>query len=720
MATIRRIKVKDDGSTTTSERSLVLDRAETNTDVPRRIAMIPLLKSKVYNYKDGASRTSFEPAEYDFNEILTAEDAEAYFARGVEKKSNLMFKEGYQVVSRNPDTQKYMDIRLSQTERAQGKPWKQLLKDVGRDLNKFANGMLVKSRDRRASGGFPRPLPSRGGQRRMVEPIAAYFHLPMETIEFRRNDAGEVTHVRQMMPDGRKRVYPIGDIVHFYINKKTGWSVGTPTIVPVLDDIRTLRRMEENIDLLVYQNLFPLFQYKVGTADRPAQMYPDGTSEIDMVRSEISFMPPEGVLVTPERHEIDLIGSEGRALRAENYLTHFKLRVFAGLGMSAVDFGEGATANKATAAQLSIQLIDTVKAVQYDFATQFNFLVLDELLAEGRFDYDPLLAENRSNIVFHEIDIDKKIKMEEHAADIFTKKLIMEDEARIMVGLDALEVQDERRELSYFSLYEEPITQLKGSLSPMSPLASAAANNTQTKIEASDIEVGQKNKVEAGPDSSQSASSDPEAKKVDALSFAPRAAFKDHMVREAFGDLLRDIQYHLSADSPRGWIDSIVDAWSADLSRRMLSVTIARFRSGVSSTGLDRWEHDFSQQLRQLENRLADTIGRLGFDVKRHLERISPDAPLREVMSAIDISMNRINAIFVTERATAYNLGIVEALKIQGVELFTTEIHNNEPCQACVSASRLTLNLNTATIDQIPPHHPFCQCGIISAGELNG
>ena len=683
--------------------------------------MIPFQKNKVFGYKDGASRASFEQAEYDFNEILTAEDAEAYFARGVEKKSNLMFKEGYQIVSKNPDTQDYMDKRLAQIERAQGKPWNLLLKDLGRDLNRFANGMLVKVRNRKASGGFPRPLPSSGTRRQVIEPVAAYFHLPMETVEFKRNDSGHVTHIRQTMPDGRKRAYPIGDIVHFYINKKAGWAVGTPTVVPVLDDIRTLRRMEENIDLLVYQNLFPLFQYKVGTADRPAQMYPDGTSEIDMVRSEISFMPPEGVLVTPERHEIDLIGSEGRALRAENYLTHFKLRVFAGLGMSAVDFGEGATANKATAAQLSIQLIDTVKAVQYDFATQFNFLVLDELLAEGRFDYDPLLAENRASIHFNEIDIDKKIKMQAHAADTFAKKLIMEDEARTMVGLDALEVEDERRELSYFSLYEEPLTQLKGAVSPTSPLASAAANNMQTKIESPDIEASQKNKereIQARP--TPTLGTNKPAAKKDVLRFPARVAFKDHMVREAFSSLLRDIQYHLSVESPTGWVKEVVNMWTDDLARRMLSVTIAKFRAGVSSTGLDRWEHDFSGQLKQLENRLNDTIGRLGFDVKRHLERISPEAPLREVMSAIDISMNRINAIFVTERALAYNLGAATALEIQGVELVRTEIHNTDPCEDCLSASRLTLNLNTATIDQIPPHHPFCKCGIVPAGEVNG
>jgi len=74
----------------------------------------------------------------------------------------------------------------------------------------------------------------------------------------------------------------------------------------------------------------------------PAGMMENGEREIDVVRREIELMPSEGGIVTPERHEVNFVGSEGRALRAEGYLSHFKQRVFSGLGMSGVDFGEGA------------------------------------------------------------------------------------------------------------------------------------------------------------------------------------------------------------------------------------------------------------------------------------------------------------------------------------------------------------------------------------------
>lgn len=719
MAKIRHIQVDHNGTRTVSERLLSLDRAETNPDVPNRIAKIPLQRSRVFAYKDGSSRSSFEPAEYDFDEILSAEDAEGYFARAIEKKTNLMFKEGYKVVSINPDTQTYIDKRLAQTQRAQGKPWAHLKKDVGRDLNRFSNAILVKSRDRKASGGFPRRVFKTNGTFTLIEPVAAYFHVPMETIEFKRNDMGHITHVQQRMEDGRKKTWSKNDIVHFYINKKAGWAVGTPTVTPVIDDIRTLRRIEENIDLLIYQNLFPLFQYKVGTPDRPAQVYPDGSTEIDVVRSEISYMPPEGVLVTPERHEIQLIGSEGRALRAENYLTHFKLRVFAGLGMSAVDFGEGATANKATAAQLSIQLIDTVKAVQNDFACQFKFLILDELLAEGKFDYDPLTSGNDASLVFKEIDIDKKIKMEEHAADIFTKHLIMEDEAREMVGFDALEVDDERRELSFTKLHVEPLEMLKQSSMATSPMASAAAANPMTSIEKSDIEAGQKNKEREIKAKPQPPKAPAAKKKKDALRFSTRAAFNDHLISNAFSSLLKDVKYHLVVGSPVSWIEGVIEAWKKDTAGRLITLSISRFRDGASSTGLSRWEHEFTEELRSVESSVNSAIRRLAFDISSHISRINPEQSNREVMAAMDISMNRIDAIYVTERKAAYSRGRIAAYKIQGVETLRFEIRSQDPCQECVELSKLTLRLDTVTIDSIPPHHPFCGCEVIPAGEPN-
>ena len=263
---IKTTTVGSDSGLNTQSRHVQVKDATTpvlNPNAPTRVAKIPTQRDRVFAYKEAHSRSTFEPPEYDFNEVLTVEDTESYFARSIDKKANLMFKEGWSVTSANEETQTYIDTRLAQLEAAQNRPWHQLFKETARDLFRFSNAIWIKVRDISASGGYRRTLPAKGNATpQRLDPVAAYFIAPMETLEFKKDSMGKVTHVRQHMTDGRKRTWPIRDVVHFHINRKSGWTVGTPGVVPAIDDIRTLRRMEENIDLLVYQNLFPRHDLK--------------------------------------------------------------------------------------------------------------------------------------------------------------------------------------------------------------------------------------------------------------------------------------------------------------------------------------------------------------------------------------------------------------------------------------------------------------------------
>lgn len=290
-----------------------------------------------YNSKHNA-RGQFTPPEYDLAIIGRVEDTDSYVAQAYLKKAGLLFKEGYEFVGPNSKTVQYIKLRFQQIARASGIPTDELLKAIGTGLVKKSNVFLYKVRKESASGGRRRVLP---GTNKEVEPIAAYFVIPAETMRFDADEFGRVRKWKQEMPDGRFKEYKPEDIVHFTFNKKEGMIFGTPTIVPVLDDVRALRRIEENIEMLIYQHLFPLFHYRVGTDEFPATVNEHGQDEIEIAKREIQYMPSEGGIVTSHRHEIRLIGAENRSLRAEGYLEHFKKRVFSGLGVSAVDMGEG-------------------------------------------------------------------------------------------------------------------------------------------------------------------------------------------------------------------------------------------------------------------------------------------------------------------------------------------------------------------------------------------
>jgi len=129
------------------------------------------------------------------------------------------------------------------------------LKAVGAGLVKKSNTFLVKVRKEAASGGKSRTKP---GTDTILEPVAGYFIAPAETMEVDADQFGRIRRWKQRMPDGQFKTFRPDDVVHFLFNQKEGLLFGTPTIVPVIDDIRALRKIEENVELLIYQHLFPV------------------------------------------------------------------------------------------------------------------------------------------------------------------------------------------------------------------------------------------------------------------------------------------------------------------------------------------------------------------------------------------------------------------------------------------------------------------------------
>jgi len=400
------------------------------------ISSIPSIPPRVLRYQQYQYRrvsAEFEEPEYNLVEILAVEDVESIVRQAHRKKLGLLFKEGWDLVGRNLETTTYCRLRFAQIARASDIPTELLLRRIGKSLINTSNAFLVKVRDETASGGKLRTDPVTG---RTLKPVAAYFPAPPATMFPKYNKKGKVMKWRQKMPDGRYRDFPAEDVVHFKINAKEGFTFGTPDLVPVMDDIRALRQIEENVELLVHQYLFPLFQYIVGTEDHPAGLTEEGEDELEVVEARVENLPPEGVIVTPERHEIRYIGAEGKALKPEELLEYFKKRVIAGLGISTIDLGEAATANRASARTLSRQLVDTVKDIQLSLAMQFNHFILSELLLESPWASkgDVLSDKYMVRLQFSEIDIDTQIEREKHAADLFESNGITLQEFRKRLG----------------------------------------------------------------------------------------------------------------------------------------------------------------------------------------------------------------------------------------------------------------------------------------------
>ena len=444
-------------------------------------------------------RDQWVKPEYDLEEIQIAQDTDSYIFKSIQLKSNRFALAGWEFTSLNEERLSYVKGRIREIEAVSGVPFDMLIFQTARDLIRFSNCIWVKVRNKRASSGKARVSPTG----KDLEPVAGYFMLPFETLQFKYKMNGELQKVKQVMPSGKSREFAPEDIIHFVTNQNPGFAMGTPELGPVLEDVSLLRRIEELVQDLLETSIFPVWQWAIGSDNLPERVGPDGMKETDIVKKTIEYMPAGGIFVTDHRHKINAIGAEGRALRIESYLEYFKKRVFSGLGVSSVDMGEGDTANRATAQTLSKTAIQHVEALHLYVKLFIDKFVINELLLEGNFGDNVFDDENIVELKFGTVDKEENTKLENQVIQLFLNKLITENEARKRLRLNPLD--EEQRENGYFKLYEEPLAMMKVAM-PSTDLALSQAPNSAISPEGiNKNEQQEKAKMQSKQSSSASA-----------------------------------------------------------------------------------------------------------------------------------------------------------------------------------------------------------------------
>lgn len=387
----------------------------------------------------GGGGKEFTPPEYDFQEITDAYNTEGYIRQAIDKYIEMMFKSDWEFVGQNPNAVEYVNMRFKLMAEATQIPTNQLFIEVAEDLVKYSNVIIAKAR---AKDNLPfQGLNVTGVGENL--PVAGYFPINVATIKVMRDKFGVVKRWQQEVDGGDKPVaFKPDDIIHIYYKREKGRAFGTPFLVPALDDLRSLRQVEENVLRLVYRNLHPLWHVKVGL-EQEGLGAQDG--EVDDVRNEIDNMDIEGALITTERVNISPIASN-QIIDAKEYLKYFEQRAFTVLGVSELMMGRGNTANRSTGDNLSGEFIDRVKAMQRVMMTFINEFMLKEIMMEGGF--DPIMnPDDAVKFQFNEIDMDSKIKAENQAVFLYEHNAISEDEMRELIGRDIIEDGDVRSKM---------------------------------------------------------------------------------------------------------------------------------------------------------------------------------------------------------------------------------------------------------------------------------
>jgi hypothetical protein len=673
-----------------------------------------------------SSGGSYEFSTVDLVEVSRAYYTDSYIRRAVDKYSELIFKAGWDITGKNDAAVQYVWLRLKFMAEATGVPLDEFLKTIASDLALFGNSFVVKQRQ----GNLPQGVKAQGYTSN--KPVLGYFALPPTTMQISRDPSGQILLYQQNPAlgggagGGQQIQLKPEDVIHFYYKKPTGRGFGIPFVWNVMDDVKMLRQIEENVARLIYRNLFPLYQYQVGL-DKPG--YEATDEEIEYIREQIRDMPLDGGIVVPERHNITVVSNSQAAMDASPYIQYFRERVFTGLMVSDITMGMGSSGGGATADNLAAEMIDGVKEFQSVYKMIFNSKIVNELLFEGGF--DPIMnPDDEVDFVFAEIELDAKIKKENHAVQLFTQNAITHEEMRQEMGLDP--VADETR--LYFNMVTIPVAE-QALQAKAAAAGTTAANNAGSNKNRPANQNGKK--MSPGkPKRSQHHSVEDENNsleesdelfstnlltegvvKVNLLSELGISNRTEEMTKSwnhLRDDVVSMIQHGRSFDHIRAFALKLSETTILTRMKSYLSETYVKgTRSAQQEIGSFTNVTSSSTEINRLVKRSDAYIERLMKDMHGLLEKATwqsdPKQSVIQANAAFDSNRYRLEALIANEMMKSYNYGRATAAKVN--QITEAKFAGEADCPLCEAKLKENIDLTRADLlESIPPFHPNCSC----------
>lgn len=405
------------------------------------------------------SQGYWSEGEYDLMAIFKLLKTEALFFKATQKKLTNAMKSGVGLHSDNDEVKAYINNRFQLMTLQTGISLPKIVKELMFYLIIASNAFVIKVRDKNFQHAQSYELDGKE-----MHPVVGLF-IPHPTsikprfkwVRFDGAD-GQIRNKLQLINwiftnrRGVVNVFEPEDVAHFTLFKEEGMIFGTPEVIPVIDDIRTLRKMEEDIQLLIYRDLFPILHYQI---ENPSLIDHTSTiTELDQAKRDLERMMQDGGIATDARHKIQYIGSQGKHIEARPYVEYFQQRVLSGLGVSATDVGIGQQISGGTSQTMSAQMIDYVKFLQSEVTEQFNRMILTEMMLQYPSNKNIFTEDMLPELKFGEVDIEWQIRKENHDADLFTKGVKTIDEIRNPMGQK--DFSDEHFDRTHFGIYQKP------------------------------------------------------------------------------------------------------------------------------------------------------------------------------------------------------------------------------------------------------------------------
>lgn len=647
-----------------------------------------LLKVVGLSASPNGNRGEFSSAEYDFEEIKTAYESDSYLKASKEKYTILFFKAGYKLKSDNEAALTYVKQRFNAMSFSTGKPMDILLQEVADDLFQYSNAFLLKARaDKLLPGIKAKAVLSN-------KVVGGYFRVAPETMQIKRDSGGKVIKYMQEV-EGETKEFKPEDVVHIYMDKNANNAFGTPRCIAALEDIKILRRLEGNVLNIVYRFASPLLQWKIGKTEKGFQAT---SPEIDDARKEIENSALDGVVVTNEKVEIKVIGSEGNVLDVSKYLDYFERRVFSALCVSASQMGRNDASQNADS--MEEQAHNIVKYIQRTMSVFIEYGIINEILLEGG--YDPIINEkDMVKMCYEEINTDTKIKLENHEMLKFQSNIIAFEEMRTNLGM-TMKVDEDRL---YKNMIEVPATikeidaktESAKEISKHNSSTGIKPNgNGQTKSQSPNDDMNTRNR----PENQNGTYSAKIKESKESYDYKKTSNNVESIYKEF--DILKD-------DLLNGCDKDIVLSAASNTIKSRLTKEIIN----ISQKGINTAKKDI-EKINKLPKDININIntGNIVSIIDEHVDDLFKD--IRKNLNNHDIESTfasfgyRLKFIINYVLPKSYWFSYVKTCKSAGIKKVYVHFNNSEDSKKYES----TIDTENFDIDSIPAFHSHCDCEI--------
>jgi hypothetical protein len=384
--------------------------------------------------------------------------------------------------------------------------------------------------------------------------------------------------------------------------------------------------------------------------------------------------------------------------------------------------GIGGTANKSTSDNQSADLNDGVKDFQRGFAETIKMGIIYELLFEGGF--DPVLnPDDEVSFMFEEIELDAKIKKENHYVQLFTQNSITHEEMRLGMGRDP--VSDEGR------LYFNMIT---------GALAQQAADNALAQAQQSQAAANNAGSNKNQPANQNGKAMSPGKPKKESTGFAEKFSNKvltesDKVVtltselevekytqsleeywNQAQEDVVNRLKRIEDVKTIKSLTTRLIHGLMENKNKQYLERAVSiGFRSGRDEIGISNLALH-RKDVEEAIHKGKRSIGKVVEELEMALDRLNEtdfEKRVAFVENAFHANKYRLKLISKTMLYASYNTGFALAAIAAGKE--TVKVHSTEKACAVCQAKPEEVILDEQWKENIPPHHPGCNCELTLA-----